>query len=150
MFSEKPDVPNLTNQSMVAISVMELWPWKLGQGHQNWISYWSCLIYMGLQIGSIQSNGPWDNMQTNTFWLKFGGLSLAVTLKIRSRSAKHIQLFIMSNCYIHANPVHVQLLHPCKCASWFMRYWAHKHLLAQIWHLKSRSDLDTQVKVPKT
>ena len=44
-------------------------------------------------------------MQTNTFWLSFGGLSLTVTLKIRSRSPKPIQLFIMSKCYIHANLV---------------------------------------------
>ena len=51
-------------------------------------------------------------MQTNTVWLKFGGLSLAVTLKIRSRSPKPIQLFIMSKCYIHANLVEFhQLVH---------------------------------------
>ena len=60
VFSEKTDVPHLPNQSMVAISVMKLWPWKLGQGHQNLIklgqghqnliSYWSCPIYIGLQI----------------------------------------------------------------------------------------------------
>ena len=50
VFSEKTDVPHLPNQSMEAISVMKLWPWKLGQRHQNWISYWSCLIYIGLQI----------------------------------------------------------------------------------------------------
>ena len=31
MFSEKRDVPNLPNQSMVAISVMKLWLWKLEQ-----------------------------------------------------------------------------------------------------------------------
>ena len=74
------------------------------------------------------------NMQTNTFWLNFGGLSLTVTLKIRSRSPKPIQLFIMSKCYIHANLV--------KSASWFMRYCAHKHLLAQIWQFKSRTDLE--------
>ena len=54
--------------------------------------------------------------EANTFWLKFGGLSLAVTLKIRSRSPKPIQLFIMSKCYIHANLL--------KSASWCMRYWA--------------------------
>ena len=34
VFSEKTDVPHLPNQSMVAISVMKLWPSKLGQGHQ--------------------------------------------------------------------------------------------------------------------
>ena len=50
VFSEKTDVPHLPNQSMVAISVMKLWPWILGQGHQNLISYWSGLIYIGLQI----------------------------------------------------------------------------------------------------
>ena len=33
VFSEKTDVPHLQNQSMAAISVMKLWPWKLGQGH---------------------------------------------------------------------------------------------------------------------
>ena len=50
VFSEKRDVPHLQNQSMVAISVMKLWPWKLVQGHQNLTSYWSCPIYIGLQI----------------------------------------------------------------------------------------------------
>ena len=33
---------------------------------------------------------------------------------------------------------------------WFMRYWAHKHLLAQIWQFESRSDLEKQVKVTET
>ena len=56
------------------------------------------------------------NMQTNTFWLNFGGLSLTVTLKIRSRSPKPIQLFIMSKCYIHANLVKIrQLVHEILC-----------------------------------
>ena len=55
-------------------------------------------------------------MQTNTFWLNFGGLSLTVTLKIRSRSPKPIQLFIMSKCYIHANLVKIrQLVHEILC-----------------------------------
>ena len=44
------------------------------------------------------------------FGLIFGGLSLAVTLKIRSRSPKPIQLFIMSKCYIHANVVRIRRL----------------------------------------
>ena len=52
------------------------------------------------------------NMQTNTFWLIFGWLSLAVTLKIRWRSPKPIRLFIMSKCYIHANLVKIcQVVH---------------------------------------
>ena len=71
---------------------------------------------------NIPSNGPWDNMKANTFWLKCGGLSLAVILKIRSRSPKTIQLFIMSNV------ISIQIW--LKSASWFMRYWAHKHPLA--------------------
>ena len=46
----------------------------------------------------------------------FGGLSLTVTLKIRSRSPKPIQLFIMSKCYIHANLVKIrQLVHEILC-----------------------------------
>ena len=36
-----------------------------------------------------------------------------------------------------------------KSASWFMRYCAHKHLLAQIWQFKSRTDLKKYVKVTK-
>ena len=57
-------------------------------------------------------------MQTNTFWLNFGGLSLAVTLKIRSRSPKPIQLFIMSKCYIHANLVKIhELVHEILCCT---------------------------------
>ena len=46
-------------------------------------------------------------MHTNTFWLKFGSLSPAVTVKIRSRSPKPNHLIIMSQCYIHANLVKI-------------------------------------------
>ena len=49
----------------------------------------------------------WDMVHTNTFWLKFGSLSPTVTLKIRSRSPKPNQLFIMSQCYTHANLVKI-------------------------------------------
>ena len=45
----------------------------------------------------------------STFWLKFGSLSPAVTLKISSRSPKPNQLFIMSQCYIHADLVRIHL-----------------------------------------
>ena len=49
-------------------------------------------------------------------WLKFGGLSLAVTLTIRLRSSKPIQLFIMSKCYIRVNLVKIrQLVHEILC-----------------------------------
>ena len=47
----------------------------------------------------------WDMAHTSTFGPKFGSLSPAVTLKIRSRSPKPHQLFIMSQCYIHVNLV---------------------------------------------
>ena len=46
-------------------------------------------------------------MHTNTFGLKFVSLSPAVALKIRSRSPKPNQPFIMSQCYIHANLVKI-------------------------------------------
>ena len=36
------------------------------------------------------------------FRLKFGSLSRAVALKMKSKSPKPIQLFIISQCYIHA------------------------------------------------
>ena len=85
-----------------------------------------------LKFGNIPSNGPSDNMQT--LGLKFGGLSLAVTLKIRSRSPKPIQLFIMSKCYSHANLVKIgRLVHEILCT---------QAPLAQIWLFKSRSDLE--------
>ena len=46
-------------------------------------------------------------MHTSTFWLKFGSLSPVLTLKNRSRSPKSNQLFIMSQCYIHAHLVEI-------------------------------------------
>ena len=50
------------------------------------------------------------------FGLNFGGLNLTVTLKIRSRLPKPIQLFTMSKCYIHANLVKIrQLVHEILC-----------------------------------
>ena len=61
----------------------------------------------------------WDMVHTSTFWLKFGSLSPAVTLKIRSRSPKPNQLFITSQCYIQANlvkihtPVHIVQTRKC-------------------------------------
>ena len=46
-------------------------------------------------------------MHTNTFWPKFGSLSPAMTLKNKSSSPKPNHLFIMSQCYIHANLVEI-------------------------------------------
>ena len=55
-------------------------------------------------------------MHTSTFGLKFGSLSPAVTLKIRSWSPKPNQLFIMSHCYIHANLIKIrQPVHEISC-----------------------------------
>ena len=59
-------------------------------------------------------------MQTIRFWLKFGSLSPAFTLEIRSRSLKPNQLFFASHCYIHANKIR-----------WFMRCSARKKLSYQ-------------------
>ena len=80
-------------------------------------------------------------MHTNTFWLKFGGLSLAVTLKIRSRSPKPIQLFTCPNV------ISMQIW--LKSASWFMRYFAHKHSLAQIWQFSPAVTLKNRSGSPK-
>ena len=64
-------------------------------------------------------------MQTSTFWLKFGSLSATVTLKIRSRSLKPNQIFIMSQCYICANLIQIcQPVHEISCrhfSQWFMQ-----------------------------
>ena len=46
-------------------------------------------------------------VHTSICWLKFSSLSPAVTLKNSSRSSKPNQLFIMSQCYIHANLVEI-------------------------------------------
>ena len=58
----------------------------------------------------------WDMVHTSTFGLKCGSLSPTVTLKIRSRSPKSNQLFIMSQCYIHANLVKIHSpVHEISC-----------------------------------
>ena len=55
-------------------------------------------------------------VQTSTFWLQFGNLSPTVTLKIRSRSLKPNQLFMVSRYYIHANLVKIhQPVHEILC-----------------------------------
>ena len=87
-----------------------------------------------LAFGNISSNGSCDGMQTNTFWLKFGGLSLAWPWKL---AQGHQNLFNFLSC---PNVTSMQIW--LKSASCFMRYWAHKHLLAQIWQFKSHSDLE--------
>ena len=53
------------------------------------------------------STSSWNMVHTNTLGLKFGSLSPAVTLKIRSKSPKPNQLIIMSQCYNHANLVKI-------------------------------------------
>ena len=68
-------------------------------------------------------------MHTSPFWLIFGSLKPAVTLKIRSRSPKPNQLFIMSQCYIHANLVRI-----------------HKYSLPNIYTVKQLFSSETQFK----
>ena len=77
---------------------------------------------------------------TRTFWLKFGSLSPAKTLKNRSRSPKPNLLFIMSQCYIHANLVEIcRPVHKIWCIQAFFGL-----NLA-----KSRSDLENLSRSPK-
>ena len=73
------------------------WPWK------NLSSFLSCPNVIFMQIWSKSASWFMKSMHTCTFWLKFGSLSPALNLKNRSRSSKSNQLFIMSQCYIHAN-----------------------------------------------
>ena len=61
------------------------------------------------------STKSWDMVHTSTFGLKFGSLSPAVTLKIRSWSPKSNQLIIMSKCYIHANLVKIHPVQEILC-----------------------------------
>ena len=77
-------------------------------------------------------------MQTDTSWLNFGVLSLAVTLKIRSRSPKTIQLFIMSKFNIHANLVRIRRLdHEILCTQ--APFWLKFGSLSPAVTLKNRS-----------
>ena len=79
-------------------------------------------------------------MHTSTFWLKFGSLSLALTLKNRSRSPKSNQLFIMSQCYIHANLVEIcQPVHEIWCTQALLDFWLNFGGLSLTVTLKIRS-----------
>ena len=74
---------------------------------KNLISSSSCPSVITMQI-RLKSANPFMRYGTHKhFLLKFGSLSPAVTLKIRSRSPKPNQLFTMSQCYIHANLVNI-------------------------------------------
>ena len=76
-------------------------------------------------------------MHTSIFGLKFGSLSPAVTLKNISRSPKSNQLFIMSQCYIHANLVEIcQPVHEIWCTQAF---WLKYGSLSPAVTLKIRS-----------
>ena len=63
----------------------------------------SALQHIPMLYPSNLPTSSWDTVHTSTFWLKFGSLSSAMTLKIRLRSPKPNQLFIMSQCYMHAD-----------------------------------------------
>ena len=59
-----------------------------------------------------------------TFWLKFGSLIPTLTLKNRSRSPKSKQLFIISQCYIHANVVEIcQPVHEIWCTQALLGFY---------------------------
>ena len=101
MFSEKT----------VAHLPLPPWIFSQGQGHQNLIS--SCYILItciySWKSGKNSITGLKDIVQTSKCPRIFS-FSTAVTLKIRPRSPKYNQLFIMSQLYIHANLVGIQLL----------------------------------------
>ena len=111
VFSEKTDVPHLQNQSMVAISVMKLWPWKLKNRSRSpkpnqHFNMSQCHIHANLVEICQPVHEIWCTQAP--FGLNLAVFkSPAVTLKIRSRSPKPNQLFIMSQCYIHANLVKI-------------------------------------------
>ena len=92
------------------------WPWKIDQGHENLFSSSSCPNVISMQIWLKSANQFMRYGAPSTFWLKFGSLSPTVTLKIRSKSLKWNQFFIMSHCYIHANLVKIHpLVHELSC-----------------------------------
>ena len=69
-------------------------------------------------------NSSWEMVHASTFGLKFGSLSPAVTLKIRARSPKPNQLFIMSHRYIQANLVKIrQPVHEISCKQETVTPW---------------------------
>ena len=89
---------------------------KKDQGHQNQISSPSCPNVIFLQIWLHSANQFMRYGAHKHFWLKFGSLSPAVTLKIRSRSPKPNQLFIMPQCYSHANKLKIHTtVHEISC-----------------------------------
>ena len=116
VFAEKTDVPYLPKQSKVAISVMKLWPWKLGQGHQNLISL--CPIYV-YRLANLVTFHPMVCEITCRQTL-FG-----LILVDWKSDQGHQNLFSFLSC---PNVISMQIW--LKSASWFMRYCAHKHLLA--------------------
>ena len=66
---------------------------KIGQGHQNLFSSSSC---HNVTVYTCKSGKICQQVHTSNFCHTFSKLSPGVTLKIRWRSAKHNQLFIMS------------------------------------------------------
>ena len=101
------------------------WKWRV------FVTIWDCRTHVRMtsmtssvertdldfkiSVALIPANGSWNNMQTSTFWLKFGSLSPTVTLKIRSRSPKPNQLFIVSQCHTHNLIQICQLVHEISC-----------------------------------
>ena len=76
----------------------------------------SCPNVISMQIWLKSANQFMRYGAHKHFGLKFGSLSPAVTLKIRSRSLKPNQLFIIYECYIDANLVKIrQPVHEISC-----------------------------------
>ena len=73
---------------------LQMWPWKLGQGHQNLVNSSSRPNVKSRQIW-IKNISRWQK--------KHAKFPSNVTLKIGSRSPKPSQLFITSQCKIQTN-----------------------------------------------
>ena len=108
----------LTPFGLILVDYVWQWPWKLHQGHQNLFSFLSCRNVINANLVKIHQLVHEVLCSNHTFWLKFGSLSPAKTLKNRSKSPK-------SSC---PNVKSMQIW--LKSANQLMRYGAHKHFLA--------------------
>ena len=96
-------------QTMLIFTVFTVWcPWKLGQGHQNLINSFN---YPNDTIHKVWPESIiWFKRQSadKLFWSKFDIQSTGVTLKMRSRSPKSNNFFLMSQwcfcCKFGQNP----------------------------------------------
>ena len=90
----------------------QIWQFKIGTDLEKLVTKIKSALHHVPMLYPCKSGwnlptSSWDMVHTSTFGLKFSSLSPTVILKIRSRSPKPQQLFIMSQCYIHVNLVKI-------------------------------------------